>query len=186
MPLGHDTVVGSGGINLSGGQRQRIAIARALYARKAILVLDDMFSGLDPESEQHVFRKAVGPEGLAREKGMTVIFATHAVKFLPYSDHIIAFGADGKVVQQGSYATLKRQPGYVRSLAVGSEPQVDSNTMDEKALEGEASKIAERAAEDDLSRQLGDLSVYRYYFRGCRNHYYLAYDCAHDNLFHFS
>jgi ATP-binding cassette, subfamily C (CFTR/MRP), member 1 len=123
MPKRHDTAIGSGGVNLSGGRPQKVAIARAIYARKAILVLDDVFSGFDAGSEQHVFHNVVGPNGLARKQGMTAIFATHAVKFLPYADHIIALGVDGKVVQEGLYDTLRSQPGYIRSLAIEAHPQ---------------------------------------------------------------
>jgi ATP-binding cassette subfamily C (CFTR/MRP) protein 1 len=42
--------VGSAGISLSGGQKQRLALARAVYAKKEVVVLDDIFSGLDAES----------------------------------------------------------------------------------------------------------------------------------------
>jgi ATP-binding cassette, subfamily C (CFTR/MRP), member 1 len=164
MPKQHDTPVGSGGVNLSGGQRQKVAIARALYARKAILVLDDVFSGFDAGGEQHVFRNVVGPDGLAQKQGMTVIFATHAVKFLPYTDHIIALGLDGRVVQEGSYNILRMQPGYVRRLAVEAGPHGQDTSATQAPIEIEGVKVAEQAAEQDLSRQLGDFAIYRYYF----------------------
>ena len=101
MPKKYETLVGTGGVNLSSEQRQKVAIARAIYARKAILLLDDVFSGFDAGSEQHVFRHVVGPNDLAQRQGMTVIFATHAIKFLPYTDHIIALGSDGRIAQEG-------------------------------------------------------------------------------------
>ena len=163
MPKQHDTAVGSGGVNLSGGQRQKVAIARAIYARKEILVLDDVFSGFDAGSEQHVFHNVVGPDGLARKQGMTVIFATHAIKFLPYADHIIALGVDGKVVQEGPYDTLRMQPGYIRSLAIEAHPQGQGVSAIEAPIEAESVQVADEVAKQDLSRQLGDFAVYRYY-----------------------
>lgn len=176
MPKTHNTVVGSGGISLSGGQRQKVAIARALYARKSIIIMDDIFSGLDAGSEQHVFRNVVGPDGLARKYGATIIFATHAINFLPYTDHIIALDLDGRVAQEGSYDYLRKQPGYIRSLAVGSDFQGVSQSMTqrdfetegvmatEQAAEQAAEQAPEHVAEQDLTREHGDLAIYRYYF----------------------
>lgn len=164
MPKLHDTIVGSSGISLSGGQRQKVAIARALYARKPIIILDDVFSGLDAGSEQHVFRNAVGPEGLARKHGATVIFATHAIKFLPYTDHVIALDIAGRVAQEGSYKYLRTQPGYIQSLAVESGHQGPGQSTTQADLEIEKVRVAEQAAQQDVSRQLGDFSIYRYYF----------------------
>jgi ATP-binding cassette subfamily C (CFTR/MRP) protein 1 len=165
MPKGHDTVVGSSGISLSGGQRQKIAIARAIYARKPIIILDDVFSGLDAGSEQQVFRNAVGPDGLARKHGATVIFATHAIKFLPYTDHVIALDLVGKVAQEGPYDLLRKQPGYIRSLAMASGSSGQGQSDNQADLEIETFKVAEQATEEDLSRQLGDFSIYRFYFK---------------------
>jgi len=47
LPGGYDATIGSKGISLSGGHRQRLALARAVYSRKRILLLDDVLSGLD-------------------------------------------------------------------------------------------------------------------------------------------
>ena len=55
MENGIHTLVGTGGVRLSGGQAQRLALARTLYHKRPVLVLDDPFSALDKETEVQIF-----------------------------------------------------------------------------------------------------------------------------------
>jgi ATP-binding cassette, subfamily C (CFTR/MRP), member 1 len=83
--------------------------------------------------------------------------------FLPYADHIIALGVDGKVVQEGPYDTLRMQPGYIRSLAIEAHPQGQGVSATEAPIETESVQVVDEVAKQDLSRQLGDFAAYRYY-----------------------
>ncbi|KAF4345386.1 hypothetical protein FBEOM_687 [Fusarium beomiforme] len=58
---GDETNVGSDGIALSGGQKQRVSLARALYLESDLVILDDVFSGLDADTELQVFQRVFGP-----------------------------------------------------------------------------------------------------------------------------
>lgn len=98
FPNGDHSLIGSKGITLSGGQKQRVvslqfvkytrggadnvsqAIARAVFSRKKIIILDDVFSGMDAATESLVFARLLGPEGLLRKTGITCLFATHTGK----------------------------------------------------------------------------------------------------------
>ncbi|KAH8808808.1 putative multidrug resistance-associated protein [Xylogone sp. PMI_703] len=174
MPRGHATLVGSAGISLSGGQKQRLALARAVYARKDLVILDDVFSGLDAETEQQIFNRLFSSQGLFHEMKMTVLMVTHAVHRLPYSHHIIALDRSGNVSEQGSFDQLKNSGGYVQSLVTKLRAEEASNRDEDKKeiLDVDQDKpiipimdqdSTQRELEE-LSRQTGDIRVYKYYF----------------------
>ncbi|KAE9376787.1 putative ATP-binding cassette transporter [Stipitochalara longipes BDJ] len=168
LPKGHATPVGSAGISLSGGQKQRLALARALYARNELVILDDIFSGLDAETEEHIFNKLLGKNGLFRQLGTTVLLATHAIHRLSYSDYVIAMGgSDGRIVEQGSFDQLRNAGGYVQSLAarIKSEDTESSAGKKSDVSAGLAPFKADNEEEiEELNRQTGDFAVYSYYF----------------------
>ncbi|KXT16703.1 hypothetical protein AC579_5264 [Pseudocercospora musae] len=89
MENGDQTEVGSNGFRLSGGQRSRIALARALYASTSIYILDDVLSGLDFNTAQHVFDNVLAPGGLIKRRGGTAIFATSSRQYMDAADHVI-------------------------------------------------------------------------------------------------
>jgi len=72
LEFGLDTKVGEGGIRLSGGQKQRIGIARALYRKPELLILDESTSALDVDTEEKVINSI---EGLFGKK--TFIIVSH-------------------------------------------------------------------------------------------------------------
>lgn len=84
---------------LSGGQKARIALARALYARPDILILDDVFSALDKTTEEHIFQSLFGAKGLLNDK--TVILATNAgTCVLTFSTQNMVASSDVKEITQ--------------------------------------------------------------------------------------
>jgi ATP-binding cassette subfamily C (CFTR/MRP) protein 1 len=160
-----DALIGSRGLSLSGGQRQRLALARAIYARKAIILLDDVFSALDAKTEQTVFKRLLSKEGLFKKNNTTVILATHAVQHLHAADHIIALDKDGHPVEQGPYDQLMARQSYVSTLAV--QLRQPSNQEDlPTSTENDDHAQTESEIQDELTvfdRRLGDFSIYKYY-----------------------
>jgi ATP-binding cassette subfamily C (CFTR/MRP) protein 10 len=73
------------GINLSGGQKARVGLARAIYANKDILLLDDPVSALDNNVRKNVYNQVF--QRLCKDK--TRILCTHSLDFLPYCDHVV-------------------------------------------------------------------------------------------------
>ncbi|KAI5197133.1 putative multidrug resistance protein [Aureobasidium subglaciale] len=160
-----DTLIGSRGLNVSGGQRQRLALARAVYARKAVVLFDDIFSALDAKTEQLVFERLLSERGLLKKNHTTVILATHAVHHLHAADHIIALGEGGAVVEQGSFNHLLANQGYIKKLAIEAREQSSLQDPIERTQESDRI-VAETVLSDEIAptdRRLGDFSVYKYY-----------------------
>lgn len=84
LPQQDMTAVGSKGVRLSGGQRQRIALARAIYSRKQLLLLDDITSGLDATTENQVIQRVLGQHGICQKYGLAVVLATHKSEIISY------------------------------------------------------------------------------------------------------
>jgi ATP-binding cassette subfamily C protein len=92
MPEGLYTPVGEKGAKVSGGQRQRIALARALVTRPRFLILDEVSSALDPDTELAIVENIMALRG-----GSTILAITHRAAFLDIADQIYEL-SDGSVV----------------------------------------------------------------------------------------
>ncbi len=104
---GDQTLVGEKGIMLSGGQKQRLSIARALLKPSDLIIMDDVLSAVDYETERKIL------QGLfARLKKQSALVVSHRVSALEYMDEIIVLN-EGKLIAKGSHeALLKTCPYY--------------------------------------------------------------------------
>ncbi|KAK1701087.1 putative ABC multidrug transporter [Colletotrichum godetiae] len=167
-----DTIVGTGGVALSGGQKQRVALARAVYSRKKLLLLDDVFSGLDNSTCKAVFRRLLGPDGLLHQAGMTVFLATNHVNFLRSADCITMI-QDGTILHnQISFDSIPQSAwGHlVEEETEGRSPDEDVESAESLAKDSKPTRVdrlvvvAPGATEAELTRQTGDTECYRMYF----------------------
>ena len=100
LPDGLETVVGERGVRLSGGQRQRIGIARALYHKPSVLVLDEATSSLDTTTEHGVMQAVKALQG-----SKTVIIVAHRLSTVEYCDRIYRI-EDSRITEEGTFAEV--------------------------------------------------------------------------------
>jgi subfamily B ATP-binding cassette protein MsbA len=110
LPEGYETLIGENGIKLSGGQKQRLALARALVTDPRILILDDVTSALDGETEARV-QDALN----VVMRGRTTFVIAHRLSSVVDADRILVMER-GQIVDQGSHEELVGRPGIYRDL----------------------------------------------------------------------
>jgi ATP-binding cassette subfamily B protein len=103
---GDQTLVGEKGIMLSGGQKQRLSIARALLEPSDLIIMDNVLSAVDYETERKIL------QGLfSRLSKQSILVVSHRVNALEYMDDIIVLN-EGKIIAQGNHTTLLKTCHY--------------------------------------------------------------------------
>lgn len=100
MENGIETLVGNGGVRLSGGQQARIALARTLYNKNKILILDDPFSAVDMKTEKNII------DNLRANYGdCLILLISHRLAIFKYLNQIILINED-KTLEYGNHQKL--------------------------------------------------------------------------------
>lgn len=121
MPDGYDTAVGNHGAILSSGQRQRIGLARALYGKPFLIVLDEPNANLDSEGEMALTRAIQA----VRASGSIIIVVAHRPNALQALDHVLVMSAGSMVAFGPRDEVLRRttrQPGEETPAPAGPLP----------------------------------------------------------------
>ncbi len=110
LPLGYNTKIGTDGHGLSVGQKQRLLIARAAYKAAKYLFFDEATNSLDANNEQTIMERL---EQLFKNK--TVVVVAHRLSTVKNADNILVLD-HGRIVEQGTHATLTTKRGYYYEL----------------------------------------------------------------------
>lgn len=127
---GDETEVGEKGLTLSGGQKARVTLARAVYSRADILILDDVLAALDVHTSKWIVQKCLQGNLISNR---TVILATHNIALVePIAEFVVAL-KNGRVVSQGTLKTLLSRD---RTLAEEARQEEEAlHRADEEVVE---------------------------------------------------
>ncbi|MGD9556510.1 MAG: ABC transporter ATP-binding protein [Mangrovibacterium sp.] len=108
FPLHEQTLVGEKGIMLSGGQKQRISLARALYTPCDLLILDDVFSAVDTDTERFLISQIFGDR-----QAKSLLVVSNRISVLEKADYTIVLD-QGRIAAMGTHEQLLSQSGFYR------------------------------------------------------------------------
>ncbi|EGE06583.1 ABC metal ion transporter [Trichophyton equinum CBS 127.97] len=149
LPDGDQTEVGERGISLSGGQKARLSLARAVYARADVYILDDCLSAVDQHVGRHLINRVLGKNGILSTK--TRILATNAITVLKEAD-FIALLRNRTIIEKGTYEQLLAMKGEVANLirtAITEDDSRSSGSSKDDGLGGSESSSTIIDIEDD-------------------------------------
>ena len=128
LPNGDQTLVGDKGVTLSGGQRARVGLARAIYAKADLYILDDPLAAVDPEVAAEIYEKCV--QGFLKSKSRILI--THQYQFLTDADNILYLDG-GKQLEYGNFEkVMSYKSQFINSLRKSGEKDSEKKKSEKK------------------------------------------------------
>ncbi|KAJ2805337.1 hypothetical protein H4R20_002130, partial [Coemansia guatemalensis] len=135
LPNGDLTEIGEKGINLSGGQKMRVSLARAVYARADVYILDDPLAAVDPHVSKHIFTHVLGPNGMLQSRARILI--TNAVQYLNYADNICMI-QEGRIIEQGAFAQVMESKGDIHEFI---HKYIDNKQISESSTSSSSTSV---------------------------------------------
>lgn len=139
---GDQSEIGERGVNLSGGQKARVSLARAVYSRASILLLDDVLSAVDAHTADHLFEQCIKGDIM---KGRTVILVSHHVQLCTNGASYVVALDNGRLAFEGACSDFIGSP-VMTSLVQSSHVPAPG---DEQPEEDNVEALAEEAAANE-------------------------------------
>lgn len=161
LPKGDKTEVGEKGISLSGGQKARLSLARAVYARADVYLLDDPLSAVDEHVGKHLIDHVIGPLGLLKSK--CKVLATNSIGVLSIANNIHMV-SNGRIVEHGTYDEIMKQDSSLLRQLIKDFGKKKEEVSNEQDLETEDKINLENLESDsdfdvDSLRRASDASL---------------------------
>ncbi|TCD64624.1 hypothetical protein EIP91_003858 [Steccherinum ochraceum] len=122
------TEVGEKGLTLSGGQKARVTLARAVYSRADILLLDDVLAALDVHTAKWIVEKCFKGDLI---KGRTVILVTHNIALMrPVASFVVSLGLDGTVTNSGTLTKVLAKDSQLFAELESEENELAQEDVD--------------------------------------------------------
>lgn len=156
LPASDLTEIGERGVNLSGGQKARVALARAVYAKAEIYLLDDPLSAIDSAVTAKILQGLIGPDGILANRVQIIV--THNIHVLPFASHVVVLGG-GTVAHAGTFDEL-RERGIEFSGVLADDIDEDIGNVSENDCEqSDTEDVEHQHEEDHLKEILRDSNV---------------------------
>ncbi|KAH9932951.1 ATP-binding cassette transporter [Fomitopsis serialis] len=137
--------IGERGVNLSGGQKARVSLARAVYSRASVLLLDDVLSAVDAHTAHHLYNECLQGDLM---RGRTLILVSHHVQLCaPGASYIVALD-NGRVAFQGDRDTF-RSSGVLNTLVQSGA--ADANDDKEETTVADVEELVSEKESSDES-----------------------------------
>ncbi|KAG6895370.1 hypothetical protein C0992_001606 [Termitomyces sp. T32_za158] len=187
---GDEAEIGERGVNLSGGQKARVSLARAVYSRASVLLLDDVLSAVDAHTAHHLYYQCLKGELM---QGRTIVLVSHHVQLCaPGAGYIVVLD-NGRVSFEGDREAFQSS-GAIRTLVqttdggasdikeeevletdlTKTEANSDSSSTIAPVSETKAEKKKPRKLVEEEKRAVGRIGrdVWGTYIRACGNVWY--------------
>ncbi|MEL7648325.1 MAG: ABC transporter ATP-binding protein [Sedimentibacter sp.] len=107
MPKGQDTMVGNRGVRLSGGQQSRLALARTLFNKNSIIILDDPFASVDMKTEERIILNL-----RTNYKDSLILIISHRLSIFEKTDKVLFMESGKETMVMNHYELLEKSPLY--------------------------------------------------------------------------